>query len=88
MASTLTWGSAPQSSRAGQWHNPEGFRWWLKLPTVATPKQFRFFKRLIGPIQDRENRKLGLIARLTYEWFWTDDFYFTRVDEELRAKGQ
>ena len=88
MVSTLTFGSSPKPTSVGHWMFPEDYRWWLKLPEVATPKRFALKQRLIGPLEGRDGKTLGFLARVTYEWLWTDDPYFIRVDEELRAKGQ
>jgi len=59
-------------------------RWWENLPTEVSPRTFKFTERLFGPVLDRSDKKLSLLLRLTYEWFWTDDPYYTRVDEELK----
>ncbi|MEY2665172.1 MAG: hypothetical protein RLZZ480_277 [Candidatus Parcubacteria bacterium] len=63
-------------------------RWWLELPDTPSQKRtFSLFQRLFGPIEDRDGVKMGFLSRLTYEWFWTDDPYFVRVDMELKEKG-
>ena len=62
-------------------------KWWLKLPTQAHPLKFSLRKRIFGSMCDRGGHHLGLLSRLTYEWVWTDDQYYIRVDEELNEKG-
>ena len=37
-----------------------------------------------GKAYSKGGKRLNGIARLTYDWFWTDDPQFGRIDQELK----
>jgi hypothetical protein len=79
-------GQFPPIPTLGQWNMP--FReWWLDLPSKPTMLTFTLKQRLFGPMRSHTGQKLGIISRLCYNWLYTDDPYFVRVDQELRMKG-
>lgn len=79
-------GQFPPLPQRGQWQMP--FRdCLLDLPDKPTKLTFTLKQRLFGPMYSHAGKKLGLIERLFYNWFFTDDPYFERVDEELKRKG-
>jgi hypothetical protein len=61
--------------------------WWLTLPEHPTKLSFTLEQRLFGPMYSHTGTRLGLIGRLLYNWFYTDDPYYDRVDAELKFKG-
>lgn len=80
-------GQFPSLPTRGQWNMPFP-QWWLDLPSKPTKLTFTVKQRLFGPMHSHAGRRLGIVGRLCYNWLFTDDPYFVRVDEELRAKGQ
>lgn len=70
----------------GKWHMPTS-EWWLNLPSKPTKLTFTLKQRIFGPMHSHAGEKLGIIGRLFYNWWFTDDPYYVRVDEELKQKG-
>ena len=62
-------------------------KYWASLPARPTPRKFTTTERLFGPMYSHLGLRLGIVGRLLYGWFYTDDPYFDRVDQELRDKG-
>ncbi len=79
-------GNAPSLPARGRWQMPTP-EWWLDLPDKPTKLTFTLKQRLFGPMRSHTGKRLGLVGRLLYNWFFTDDPYFVRVDEELKRKG-
>lgn len=78
----------PESPRkSGSWTFPAPPKWWLDLPETSTQLTFTVKRRVFGPMASHQGVILGLAGRLFYDWFYTDDFYFARVDYELKGKG-
>ncbi len=63
------------------------YRYWLEYPDQPTSKTYTLRQRIFGPMCSHTGRKLGILGRLCYDWLFTDDLYFERVDQELKEKG-
>ncbi len=62
-------------------------KYWASLPELPTPRKFAISQRLFGPMNSHLGLRLGIVGRLFYGWFYTDDPYYERVDQELKEKG-